>query len=151
MPDVVSQQVLSTLPSTATVREAVTMMAQRRIGAILVVEDDRLVGIFTERDAIVRVLAAERDPKTTPLSVVMTPDPDTLPPEAPAGDALNLMEARNYRHMPVVSEGKVVGMVSIRDLFAVNRRQLEMELRQRDDFIYGTSFSPETDAPDTGQ
>lgn len=142
IPDVVSDQELACVTGEATVREAVRMMADRRIAAVLVTESMQLKGIFTERDLAVRVVAVGRDPETTRVSEVMTADPDTLSPDAGAGEALNLMETRRYRHLPVVAEdGTVVGMVSIRDLFSVVRDHLESEIKDREAFIFGSSYS----------
>ncbi|HEY0836601.1 MAG TPA: CBS domain-containing protein [Azospirillum sp.] len=141
MPDVITEQTLTCLTADAGVREAARIMTERRIAAVLVTEGRRLVGIFTERDLTTRVVAAGRDPDTTRLSEVMTADPDTLGPDAPAGEALALMERHRYRHLPVVRDGDVVGIVSIRDLFAVVRAHLEDELKDRDAFIFGSQYS----------
>ncbi|CAO3448965.1 CBS domain-containing protein [Azospirillum sp.] len=143
MPDVIKNQELSCLPSGATVRDAATLMAAKRIAAVLVTEGRTLKGIVTERDMTVRVVAAGLDPDTTPLSAVMTEDPDTLEPSATALSALDLMEQRRYRHLPIAVDGEVVGMVSIRDLFAVVRAQLEDELRSREAYMFGSGYSAE--------
>lgn len=142
IPDVITSQDLVCMAPGTPVRDAVRMMAEKRIGAILVMEDGRLEGIFTERDVTVRVVAAGLDPEATPLSAVMTASPDTLEPDAKAIEALNLMEERRYRHLPVVaSDGRVMGIVSIRDLFAVVRRTLEEEIRTREEFMFGSGYS----------
>ncbi len=141
IPDVISNQTLITLPPSATVREAVMLMTSRKIGAILVMTEGKLDGIFTERDLTTRVATAGRNLDTTQLEDVMTAGPDTLPPTARAYEALTLMEARRYRHLPVVDNGTVVGMVSIRDLFAVVKTQLLEAVQQRDDFIFGSGYS----------
>ncbi|HYH19156.1 MAG TPA: CBS domain-containing protein [Azospirillum sp.] len=143
MPDVIKDQTLTCLTADAGVREAARIMAERRIAAVLVTEGRRLVGIFTERDLTTRVVAAGRDPDTTRLSEVMTANPDTLGPDAAAGVALALMERHRYRHLPVVRDGEVVGIVSIRDLFAVVRTHLEEEIKDRDAFIFGSQYSLE--------
>lgn len=144
IPDVISGQHLTCLPPTATVHEAVQAMAERRIAAVLVTGNDRLSGIFTERDLAVKVVAAGLDATTTPLSAVMTAAPDTLPPEASAIEALDLMESRRYRHLPVVAaDGTVAGIVSIRDLFAIVRAHLEDEIKDREAFMFGTHYSVE--------
>src|SRR6266496_2222824 len=83
---IVAEQPPSTAPKTATVIEAALLMKKEDIGAILVVDGSRLIGIFTERDALFRVLAAGRDPKTTPLAEVMTPQPQTIHPDEPRLD-----------------------------------------------------------------
>src|SRR5258708_10939897 len=93
VPHVIAEQTLATLPRDASVREAAAMMAARRIGAVLVVDGGRLVGIFTERDAITRVVARGTDPDRTPIATVMTPDPDTIRPDASAAAALERMSS----------------------------------------------------------
>lgn len=141
MPDVIKNQELACLPPDATARDASVLMAERRIAAVLVTEGRRLKGIFTERDLAGRVVATGRDPSATPLSEVMTADPDTLGPNAAAIEALDLMERHRYRHLPVVADGEVLGIVSIRDLFAVVRAHLEDEIRDREAFIFGSNYS----------
>lgn len=143
MPDVIKNQELTCLPPCATVRDAATLMAEKRIAAVLVTEGRTLKGIVTERDMTTRVVAAGLDPDTTPLSSVMTADPDTLEPSATALSALDLMERRHYRHLPIAVDGEVVGMVSIRDLFAVVRAHLEDELRSREAYMFGSGYSAE--------
>lgn len=142
MPDVVKGQELACVPPSATVRAAVRLMAERHISAILVTEDGRLKGIFTERDLAAKVVAQSRDVDATLISAVMTANPDTLPPDATALEALDLMESRRYRHMPVASaDGVALGMVSIRDLFPVVRASLEEEIKDREAFMFGASYS----------
>ncbi|SMF63321.1 CBS domain-containing protein [Azospirillum oryzae] len=143
MPDVIKNQELTCLPPDATVRDAATLMAEKRIAAVLVTEGRTLKGIVTERDMTARVVAAGLDPDTTRLSAVMTADPDTLEPSATALAALDLMERHHYRHLPIAVGGEVVGMVSIRDLFAVVRSHLEDELRNREAYMFGTGYSAE--------
>lgn len=141
MPDVISPgQQLSILAPITTVKEAVQVMRDRHIGAVLVLEEQRLVGIFTERDVLTKVVAEERDPAATRISEVMTRDPDTVSPDDAAIDALDRMSTRGYRHLPVVAGERVVAIVSIRDLYAAVRRSLEGELRQRDAYIFGESY-----------
>jgi len=141
MPDVIKNQELVCLPATTSARDAAVLMAERRIAAILVTEGRRLIGIFTERDLTVRVVAAGKDPAATMLAEVMTRDPDTLAPDASALDALDLMEGRRYRHLPVVHGSEVVGIVSVRDLFAIVRAALEDEIKDREEFIFGSQYS----------
>lgn len=147
IPDVIHDQQLVCLAPDATVLSAATLMAERRIAAVLVTEGDRLRGIFTERDITARVVAAGRDPERTTLAEVMTADPDTLGPDAQAIDALTLMEDRNYRHLPVAgADGRVLGIISIRDLFAVVRDHLEDEIKTREAFMFGSGYSVGTAA-----
>jgi CBS domain-containing protein len=97
------------------VREAAQLMADRKIGALPVVREGRLLGIFTERDALVRVLACGLEPEKTPVSEVMTADPVTIDARRPFRHALQMMIDGGFRHVPVVERGSVVGVVSARD------------------------------------
>jgi CBS domain-containing protein len=129
IPHVVQGQTLITLPPEASVRHAVEVMAQHAIGAILVVGDEgQLVGIFTERDVVTRVLAPRRDPADTPIRTVSTSHPHTLAPSSTARHALRLMHTGHFRHLPVVDKERVVGIVSIRDLYAAVLRTMEEDL-----------------------
>ncbi len=107
------------LPGSATVREASGVMARSHIGALLIVNEGRLEGIFTERDALNRVLAAGRDPDGTTLSEVMSPNPVTLSPQTTAMEALRLMSEIGFRHLPIVEGGEVYGIISLRDFVGV--------------------------------
>ena len=112
MSDIVRNQDPVTLPPSATVREACRFMRDRRVGAVLVTEGDRrLLGIFTGRDAVHRVLAEGKSAARTKLAEVMTSEPDTMPPGRTAIEALRLMEDGHYRHVPIVDEGKIVSDV----------------------------------------
>src|SRR3546814_11459601 len=116
------------------------LMAERHIGAVLIGEGNRLQGIFTERDLLIRVIARGLDPDATQLKEVMTPDPDTVGPNDWASLALERMRSPGYRHVPVVDDGIVVGIVSPRDLSARAKRELEEDPQQRDAFIFDTSY-----------
>jgi CBS domain-containing protein len=128
MADLVRNQDPLTLPPDATVQEACRCMRERRVGAVLVTEDDRsLVGIFTGRDAVHRVLAEGKNAARTVLSEVMTRDPTVLPPRQSAIEALRLMEGGHYRHLPVMNDGKVVGIVSRFDFNGLELDRLDEE------------------------
>src|SRR5712671_4464119 len=100
------------LPPRTSVMEAAQQMHARHVRAVLVTEGDAsLVGIFTERDAISRVLAAGRDPVATTLADVMTNNPETITPQQTATEVLRLMKEAHVRHLPVVHDGKTVGIV----------------------------------------
>ena len=101
------------LPSSATVMMAARHMPTRHVSAVLVTEGDaKLVGIFTERDAISRVLAEGKDPVATTLADVMTYNPETISTQTTAIEVVRLMQITQCRHLPIVDEGKAVGMVS---------------------------------------
>ena len=125
--DIGSRGRIVELPASATVREASHLMARERVGAVLVTNDGRLEGIFTERDALGRVLAKQRDPETTRLSEVMTAKPLTVPPEASAIEALRLMRDGGFRHLPIVDGEKLVGVISLRDFFGAELSEVERE------------------------
>ena len=116
------------LQPSATVREACQRMRERRVGAVLVIESDRsLLGIFTGRDAVHRVLAEGKSAARTRLADVMTREPDTMPPGKTAIEALRLMEDGRYRHVPIVEEGKVIGIVSRFDFSGLELDRLNEE------------------------
>ena len=127
MAEIIRNQKPQTLPPSATVQEACKLMHTRRIGAILVTSPDgELVGIFTGRDAV-RVLAEGKDAKATHLRQVMTKEPHHLPPRHTAIDALRLMRDGGFRHVPVVHEGLIVGIVSRGDFRGLEQDRLDEE------------------------
>ncbi len=127
VPDVVSNQQLLALPRTTAVRAAARAMRERRVGAVLISADDRLEGIFTERDMVTRVVAEGRDPDHTTLGDVMTADPDTAPPNTTVIEALRRMQDGGYRHLPIVDRGRLVGIVSRRDFHGEEKARLDRE------------------------
>ena len=122
-----------TVTRTAMVVEAARQMKQRNVGSVVVVDGTRLVGIFTERDALFRVLAAERDPSTTRVADVMTPQPQTLSPDEPFLRALRVMHEGRFRHLPVVEQGRPIGIVSVRDALDEDLAELRFDLEQREE------------------
>jgi len=128
MADMVRNQDPVTLSPEATVKDACERMRDRRIGAVLIIEADRrLVGIFTGRDAVHRVLADGKNAARTTPAEVMTRDPDTMPPGNTAIEALRLMEDGRFRHLPIVDDGKVVGIVSRFDFSGIELDRLDEE------------------------
>ncbi len=128
----VKNQSILTASADMSVAEAAAAMRDSRVGAIMVVEKRRLVGIFTERDALYRVLASGMNPKQTRLGEVMTINPTTITAGMPFGHALHIMYERNFRHVPVVDDGVPIGMVSARDALGPEMEQLEAELKERE-------------------
>ena len=98
------------------VTECVRTMTTKKIGALVVMDGERLVGIFTERDALNKVLAAGLEPGKTKVSEVMTKDPYSIPPTTTVGEAMELVTSRRFRHLPIVKNGKVLAVVSSGDL-----------------------------------
>lgn len=132
--DVIKHQTVLAMPATATVRDAARQMKARGVGAVMVVDHrGKLLGIFTERDCLNRVLAEGINPDTTTLSLVMTPDPYTITAEARLGHALHAMHDNGFRHIPVVDHGIPVGMVSIRDALGSELSNFEREAAKKSD------------------
>lgn len=118
---------------TSTVEVAVDQMAANRCGCILVMEADAIVGIFTERDLMLRVVHQRRDAATTTVAEVMTKAPDTIDAEAPVADALRAMDEFSYRYLPVLADGRCIGVVSTRDLPFADVIEMHAELQKRHD------------------
>ena len=117
------------MPATATVKDACCAMRDRSVGSVLVVEaDGGLIGIFTGRDAVHRVLAEGKSAARTRLHQVMTPAPRTIAADRPAIEALRLMEDVGCRHLPIVREGRLVGVISRYDFNGVEIDRLDEEI-----------------------
>lgn len=128
----VQNQTITTIAMSSTVAEAARLMQQRKIGAIMVVAQGRLTGIFTERDALFRVLAQGRDPQSTTLGEVMTRDPETITKVKPFGHALHMMYEGGFRHVPVVEDGVPIGIVSTRDVLGPELEEFACDLQRRE-------------------
>jgi CBS domain-containing protein len=130
MLDIVRDQNPLTLPPTASVRDACRNMDERRVGAVLVTDKDgALVGIFTGRDAVCRVLALGKSAKDTRLSEVMTREPCCMPPGRTAIEALRLMQDGGFRHIPITEDGRLLGVVSRGDFRGLEKARLDDETR----------------------
>ena len=119
-----------------TVLQAANLMNDTNIGGVVVLEGDRLAGIFTERDVLRRVVAQGLDPATTPVAEVMTTPVITCPPELSLDECAALMTTRGVRHLPVQDQGRLTGLVSIRDLMAYKVSEQQASLEQMTQFIY---------------
>ena len=124
------KKLLTAAPET-TVSQAAKLMAKKNVGAVMVVENERLLGIFTERDAVFRVLAQGRDAQTTTLTEVMTSDPQTVDPDKSFGYALLMMHENGFRHVPVVEDGKLIGIVSSRNALDPEMEEFVSEAQRR--------------------
>jgi len=129
---VIAKQKPFVAPGKTRVADAARMMKEHNIGAVMVVDHGRLSGIFTERDAVFRVLAEARDPATTRVADVMTKNPRTIEPNKVVGHALLLMYEGGFRHVPVVENGKPIGMISARDALGPELQEFEEELVHRE-------------------
>ena len=126
----------ATVEPGTTVLEAIHLMVQKRVGAVAVVEQGRLAGIFTERDVMVKVVPARRDPQGTTMADVMTTAVESASVETTPGEALALMVERHFRHLPIVDlEGRVLGMLSIRNLLESRVDDLTRELDSLESYL----------------
>ncbi len=132
---VVANQTPLTVPKATTVLEAAYLMKAQGKGALLVVEGSKLIGIFTERDALFRVIAAGRDPASTALAEVMTPQPQTIHPDEPFLHAMRIMHRGGFRHLPVAEHGRPLGMVSARDALDDDLYELSVNLEQQEHML----------------
>ena len=131
---------LHTIDITASVSEAVTVMNENRIGSVLILNEGSLAGIFTERDVLHRVVAAEKNPRSTPVSTVMTRDVVTLSPQTTVEEAMALITDKRCRHLPILQQGRLVGIISSGDvtrwMTRVHRTEADL-LRTYIDGSYG--------------
>ncbi|MGQ0524027.1 MAG: CBS domain-containing protein [Betaproteobacteria bacterium] len=129
---IIEQQEVITAPGGTTVIAAARLMKENQVGAVIVVEEDgRLAGVFTERDALFRVIAEGRDVQATLVADVMTRNPQTIHPDKPFADALHVMYEGGFRHVPVVEDGRPVGMISARDALGPELEDFIYELLRR--------------------
>ena len=125
---IISRSVL-TVSRTATVKEAVELMAAAKVGSVVVVEDNRLVGIFSERDVMLRVVLEARDPKRTTVEEVMTTRVHSISMHTNGDEALTIMVQEHIRHLPVVDQqGRPQAVVSMRSLLEEKVKELNLQL-----------------------
>ena len=129
---IVEHREIIVAPKSMTVSEAARAMREKKAGAILIVDTGILVGIFTERDALFRVVAEGRDPKATRLGDVMTRDPRTIHTDKPFAEALQIMHDGGFRNVPVVENGRPVGIVSCSDALGPELKDFILELLRQD-------------------
>ena len=123
-----------------TVYRAIRLMADRRIGCVLVVEKDIVIGIFTERDYIMRVEVEGRATKDTLLRDVMTDKMYTVTTNTSVEQCLGLMILRHIRHLPIVEEGRLMGIISMRDAVAAILKDPKADIQGLEDYIPGSDF-----------
>ena len=127
------RKILKAPPETS-VHRAAGLMANKNVGAVMVIDNERLVGIFTERDAVFRVIARGLDARTTRLADVMTAAPRTVEPDKPFGYALLVMHENGFRHLPVIENGKPIGIVSARSAMDPDLEEFVSEAERRKHF-----------------
>jgi CBS domain-containing protein len=119
-----------------TVLDAAHLMNDKGIGGVVVMTGAKLVGIFTERDIMRRVVAASREPATTLVSDVMTADPMTITADIQVAVCRAMMSARRIRHLPVVHDGGLVGVVTSGDILAFEVSQAEAQIEQLEKYVF---------------
>jgi CBS domain-containing protein len=132
--DLIERRKLVIATPQVSVAKAARMMKKSKVGAVLVVDKGRLVGIFTERDAVYRVMALGLEPDETPLGEVMTREPKTVEPNETFGYALLLMHENGFRHAPVVENGRPIGVVSARLALDPDLEEFTVEAARRKSF-----------------
>jgi len=126
---------VETVPAETTVLTAVKRMNERKIGALLITVGGRPVGIFTERDVLVRVVAAGLDPKTTPVNEVMTRNPVVVRSEVTVNEAMMVITQRRCRHLPVIDDTGLRGLISIGDLMSWLVRHQQRTIEDLHDYM----------------
>jgi len=141
IPGVIKEHPVRTLRRTDSALDAAIEMEKSNIAAILITDKEgNLEGIVTERDLTRRIIATNLSPKDTLLGDIMTADPDTLDPNDTAGDALEMMRSRSFRHLPVSKDNKIMGMVSVRDLYSAVKADLEDNIRETEAYVFGDRY-----------
>jgi CBS domain-containing protein len=141
--DILDERTLFHADSSQSVRDVAKQMSDLHIGAIAVLSDGKLVGIFSERDVLTRVVAEGRDPDGTPVSTVMTKELIAADPSEDVQSALQKMQERQCRHLPVVDAGNLVGMISIRDLLQIEAGASKERARFLSELV---TYSPDYDS-----
>ena len=130
------RHIVSVVPD-STVLEAITLMADKAIGSLIVMDDDELLGIVTERDYARKVIIKGRSSKTTRVSEIMTTGVFTTSSAASVNDCMSLMTEKRIRHLPVLEDNRVIGMISIGDLVQAIISDQKEEIEQLENYISG--------------
>ena len=134
--EIMREGFLFTVSKTATVRDAARVMNDNNVGIVAIVDDERIIGLFSERDAVRRVINKQRDPATTTMWEVMTREVVIANEEEDYQTAMRSMDQANIRHLPVIRGAQVVSMLSIRDLMRVDMERMGDELRFLHEYLY---------------
>jgi len=136
-------QRLVIIDQNSTAYDAAVTMLKNRCGALLVCDskdNGTLLGIISERDLTFRVIPKDLDPKKTKISKIMTKDVQTISPKKTTVDAIHMMKSKGFRHLPVVEKKKIVGILSMRDLYDYANKDLEDSLKKHQEFMFGTGY-----------
>ena len=141
--ELVSNRSVFTVDSVTTVQAAVEHMAHNNIGAVSVMEGSRLVGIFSERDVINRVVAKGLDPRATKVSSVMTSNLVVARSDETHESCLRKMKQANCRHLPIVEEDTLIGVISLRDLLLIDISEKDNEIEFLNNYMFRVSSGVE--------
>lgn len=129
------QGVVSVSP-TAMVIDALHVLADNNIGAVVVMQDNKLVGIFSERDYVRKGIIQGRKAKETPVSELMTPNVFTITPDKTTHDCMKLFSEKHFRHLPVVEEDEVIGVISVSDIVNATLKEQQEHIRYLESYIH---------------
>ncbi len=136
--DLIKNRQTFTVQEQQTVFEVAKFLVEHNIGAVPVLHDKKLVGIFSERDIMKRVVAEARDPRTTKISDIMTKGPVTVTPETSVEECMVLMRDHNCRHLPICQDNALWGLISLRDVLAHDIAEKEEEARHLKAYIHSS-------------
>ena len=136
--DILGQKgrVVYTIDSSATVLDAIRMLADKGIGALVVLKGDRPIGLFSERDYTCKVILTGKRSENTPVADIMTPDLVVVGPDTAVDECMALMTERRIRHLPVMDEGKLAGLVSIGDIVKDIISEQQVVIEQLERYVY---------------
>lgn len=141
--NILTNQRLVIINSNSSAFDAAVAMLKHKCGALLVCHERKknsLTGIITERDLTFRVIPYGLDPKETEVSEIMTKNPDTIAPNKTTIDAIKIMKSKGFRHLPVIEKNKIVGILSMRDLYDAHSELLQDSLNKHQEFMFGTGY-----------
>ncbi len=136
--DLLKNQAPITAEVHQTVLDVARLMVEHNIGAVPVLQDGELVGIFSERDLMTRVVTGGKDPARTPVSQVMTEDPLTIAPNDALETCMTLMKRHSFRHLPVCAGREVKGVISLRDILLHNLDEIDDVVRMMRAYLHST-------------
>jgi len=136
--DLLRNQVTISAEAHQTVLEVASLMVEHNIGAVPVLQEGRMIGIFSERDLMIRVVVAGKDPAQTPVGEVMTEDPLTIAPDEPLETCMTLMKRHGFRHLPICAGRELKGVISLRDILLHNLDEKDDEVRMMRAYLHST-------------
>lgn len=133
--DLIRDHRIHTVPASESVMAAAIYMTQCNVGALPVIDGDRFIGVFSERDVLTRVVAARRNPETTRVHEVMTSDPFVVGPDESVERCMLAMKQHGFRHLPVCEDNRLIGFLSLRDLLLHDLDERDIDLKMIRDYL----------------